>query len=213
MPDLEQRREANLNAIKTAMQGLDRVTYDTVSALLPRLLLDGALVLDASAYPPADPSTQECRGIGRYLVYDHADPENPFSIWVFALACGQKTPIHDHKYRGTVTVLDGPVSEKYYEAVGDNKARLIKRVDRYRFHSNRDDLGDAFLHQLKRRKGLGEGCGVSLHIYEMKAQRLSQDGEWVDNRNLNTIYTKDTSLDENQLPYEKEGKDGASMSV
>lgn len=182
--------QKNSEAIRQAIKQLDVVNYDVVAKLIPGLLADGKLTLDTSTYIPVD--LTQVSGIGRYLVYDHPDAANPFSIWAFALGPKQKTSIHDHKYRGTVTVLEGPVSEKYYLPTGEKSAQRIGRADRDRFHTNSDDLKDNFVHQLKRRKGLGDtGTSVTLHIYNMEAKAISPDGEIVDRRNLFRLFTKD----------------------
>jgi len=202
MPDIEHIKRENTAAISNIIHKLDVINYETVSELLPTLLATGQLKLDASVYTPADPTTIKAHGIGRHLVYEHPDQSNPLSIWVFALAPRQKTSIHDHKCDGTVTVLEGPVSEKTYETTEGNLVRRKHRTDRYRFHTNADKLNpkqdestpkDGFIHQLKRRKELGEGTSITLHIYKMEAH-LVQEGLVVDNRNLNKVYTKDKSV-------------------
>lgn len=205
MPETERIRLKNSQAIMEKINNLDVKNYDTVSKLLPKLIADGSLTLDPSVYTPADPTTVEAKGIGRYLIYDNEDTTNPFSIWAFALAPRQKTSIHDHKYAGTVTVLDGPVSEKYYKPTGESSAKRIDRADRYRFHSTRDDLNETFIHQLKNRKGLRHDTSVTLHIYNMEAHFVNEAGVMLDRRNLDTIYTKDKSIDEFGLsPYKGE---------
>lgn len=203
MPGNELIQQKNSDAIYDAIKKLEEINYDTVSELIPLLLAKGGLELDHCAYTPADPTIIEARGIGRYLIYDHFDPTNPFSIWVFALAPRQKTSIHDHQYKGTVTVLEGPVSEKYYLPTTGNFARLIDRADRYRFHSTKDNLDDTFVHQLKRRKGLGDGTSITLHIYNMEAKVITPEGGIIDNRNLNKIYIKDKNLDEDGTSLNK----------
>lgn len=202
MPETARIKQQNCEAITKAISNLEVVNYDTVSSLIPKLLEDGELTLDHSVYTPADSTTISACGIGRYLVYEHADKTNPFSIWALAFAPRQKTSIHDHKYKGTVTVLEGPVSEIYYQPTEEHSARRVARFDRHRFHSNSDNLDDTFVHQLKRRKGLGEGTSVTLHIYNMEAHLISPEGELIDRRNLNTIFSKDKRLDEQKnLPY------------
>ena len=211
---IELAREQNKLKIIKAINELDTVNYETVSTLLPRLIAEGSLQLDHSIYIPADPSTVLPQGVGRYLVYDHNDQSNPFSIWAFAFAPQQQTPIHDHKFKGTVTVLEGPVSEKYYQPTGEKTARLVSRTDRYRFHSNRDELNDTFVHQLKRRKGLGEGISVTLHIYNMEAHFVNLEGEQMDQRNLNKIYCKDKSVDKESIPdYTEEHYDVSRLTL
>ncbi|KTC88437.1 cysteine dioxygenase [Legionella cincinnatiensis] len=200
-------REANREKIVKAMNELEVVNYETVSKHLPRLLAEGALHLDHSVYTPADPSTNLPKGVGRYLLYDH-DSSNPFSIWVFAFAPRQKTTIHDHKYKGTVTVLEGPISEKFYQPTGEKSAQLVNRIDRYRFHSNSDDLTSTFVHQLKCRKGLDVTISVTLHIYNMEAYLVHFDGKKIDQRNLNIIYSKDkTGANKNIPSYTKVSSD------
>lgn len=182
--------QRHCDALKTAINTLHPVNYDSVSEFIPQLLEKEQLVLDAAIYPPADATVLKSSGIGRYLLYDHSDKNNPVSIWLFAFASGQKTSIHDHRYRATVTVIRGPISEKYYLPSGETRATLVAHSDRCRFHTNRDDLNDPFVHQLKRRKDAGGGVSLTLHIYEMQAHRLSMAGEKRDNRNLNRIYSK-----------------------
>lgn len=196
--------KANSDAIKKEFSRLEVVNYDTVSELLPKLLAQGQLTLDHSIYTPQTSNTGQGSQVGRYLIYDHPDKTNPFSIWAFAFSQGQKTLIHDHEYKGTVIVLDEPISEKYYRPHGD-QARLIRRVDRYRFHSNSDDLTTNFVHQLERRKDLGPGISVTLHIYNMEALRINLEGDIVDRRNLRKIYIKEKIQDKSSIPpYEKE---------
>jgi effector protein B len=210
---IEEIRLGNSKAIIEKINELTVINYDTVSKLLPKLLVEGTLTLDHSVYTPLDPTTIKANGIGRYLVYDHPDKTDPFSIWVFAFAPRQKTPIHDHKYKGTVTVLDGPISEKYYRPTERNLAQLAGRSDRYRFHSNRDDLTGTFVHQLKRRKGLGDGTSVTLHIYDMEAHVISLDGNIVDRRNLDQIYFKEKNIDKSSIPsYQGEYPDYKSQT-
>lgn len=183
--------QLNGKALKNAINTLESVTYTTVSELIPALLQQGELVIDYSIYTPANAEVLTGQGIGRYLLYDNPDSENLFSIWLFVLAPRQKTSIHDHLYQGTVTVLSDAVSEKYYTPSDETKAKLTARSDRYRFHTNHDELKDTFVHQLKRRKALGEGLSCTLHIYQMPAYQVSLDGEKNDNRNLNRIYRKE----------------------
>ncbi|WP_412757759.1 cysteine dioxygenase [Legionella bozemanae] len=191
-------KQKNREILIKAITELDEVTYETVSTYLIQKLAEGSLKLDPSVYKPADPTMPN--GVARYLLYDHPDTSNPFSIWVFAFATKQKTTIHDHKYKGTVTVLEGPISEKYYHPTGEHTARLVNRVDRYQFHSNRDDLSGVFVHQLKRRKALGEGVSVTLHIYNMEAYLVGLEGEKMDRRNLNIIYSKDKTVNKENIP-------------
>lgn len=207
--------QANSEAIKKAVSQLNEVNYDTVSQLLPRLLAEGQLVLDHSIYTPQTLNTdqeQETKIVGRYLIYDHPDKTNPFSIWAFAFSKGLKTSIHDHKYKGTVIVLEEPISEQYYQPTGKNVARLQRRVDRYRFHSNSDDLSSPYVHQLKRRKESGEGISVTLHIYNMEAEEINVTGDTQDRRNLNQIYIKEKIQDKSSIPpYEKEYSEEHSL--
>ncbi|KTD60292.1 Cysteine dioxygenase type I [Legionella santicrucis] len=199
--------EANREKIVKVMNELEVVNYETVSKYLPRLLVEGSLKLDHSVYTPADPLTNLPQGVGRYLLYDN-DSVNPLSIWIFAFASRQKTTIHDHKYKGTVTVLEGPISEKFYQPTGEKSARLVNRIDRNRFHSNSDDLTSIFVHQLKCRKGLDVTISITLHIYNMEAHLVNFDGEKIDQRNLNIIYSKDkTDINKNMPSYTKVGPD------
>lgn len=180
----------------------DDLTWEIVSEILPQRIAEKKLRLDHSVYTPKDP--EAVNGFGRYLVYDHPDKKNPFSLWVFAFAEKQKTAIHDHAYKGSVIVLEGPVSEKFYQPVGENSAQLVDRIDRYSFHHNKDDLNNDFVHQLKRRKGLGEGVSLTLHIYKMEAQLINEENEIIDRRNLDKIYSKNRMFDKSGLPpYKK----------
>lgn len=200
----------NRQAIIKEISKLDVVSYETVSELLPRLLAEGLLSLNHSVYTPADPTTVE--GIGRYLVYDHPDETNPFSIWTFAFAPKQKTSIHDHQYKGTVTVLEGPLTEKFYLPTGGNSAQRVERTERQKYHSNSDDLNGFFAHQLKHCKppGLKEDIKgeakeeakqktcVSFHIYKMAA------GQQADQRNLKKLYFKNKSVDKGTTSSKEE---------
>lgn len=209
---IEQGRQNNTSAIANEINKLAEVNYGAVSRLLPELLKEGALVLDHSVYLPQEPWSNPF-GAGRYLVYDHDDEQSPFSIWAFAFGAGQKTCIHDHKYQGAVTVLHGPVAEKYYIPSGENTAQLVARSNRYSFHSNRDDLTNNFVHQLKRRKKLDndskldEGISVTLHIYDMPAFAIDLSGSRVDSRNLDRIYERDRSFGKSNIPYTEEYPD------
>lgn len=201
-------RQRNSEAIVKVISNLEKVNYDTVAELLPKLLVEGTLHLDPSAYKPTDPTSRKANGIGRYLIYDHPDKTQAFSIWAFAFASQQATSIHDHLFKGTVTVLEGPISEKYYIPTEDGFAKLAKRTNRYRFHTNSDSLDSMFIHQLKRRNNFGEHISVTLHIYEMEASLVNNEGEVVDNRNLNNIYLKDTSSGKASIPpYDDEYPD------
>ncbi|WP_454784183.1 cysteine dioxygenase [Legionella sp. WA2024007413] len=197
---IDQIREKNKKKVIKAIFELEDITYETVSMSLPTKLAEGSLELDHSVYMPLDCSTVKANGVGRYLIYDHADEKNPFSIWAFAFAERQQTTIHDHKYKGTVTVLEGPISEKYYRPTSESTACLENRIDRFRFHCNRDDLSGIYVHQLKRRKGLGKGISVTLHIYNMPAYLVNLEGDKVDRRNLKTIYSKDKTIDKENIP-------------
>lgn len=197
---MEHIKRKNRDMLAQEISQLEVINYDTVSALLPRLLQQGQITLDSSVYTPFDITSVNPTGVGRYLVYDHPDKDNPISIWAFAFAPRQKTSIHDHQYKGTVIVLDGPISEKYYEPTGESTAKLVRRVDRYSFHANSDNLDSNFVHQLKRRKGLGEGLSVTLHIYNMNAHKVTADGEIMTNRNLQQVYVKDKIVDKSCLP-------------
>ncbi|KTD48557.1 Cysteine dioxygenase type I [Legionella rubrilucens] len=201
--DIDMIHQLNVDALKKAITTLETVTYEAVSEHLPKLLQEGELKFEHSIYMPAQPEVLDAHGIGRYMLYDHPDRDNPFSIWLFALAPRQKTTIHDHRYRGTVTVLN-EVSEKYYEPSGKKTARLTGRSDRFRFHTNHDELSDRFVHQLKRRKALGEGISCTLHIYEMPAYKITMDGEKNDNRNLKRIYGKEKTPKSTHPPYVEE---------
>ncbi|CEG55724.1 kynureninase/PvdN C-terminal domain-containing protein [Legionella fallonii] len=192
--------QKNKEAITQEINKLTVVNYDSVSELLPKLLQEGKLTLDHSIYTPLDPTSDKSTSIGRYLVYDHPDKDNPFSIWVFAFAPRQKTSIHDHQYKGTVIVLEGPISEKYYQPTGENTAQLIRSADRHRLDYNRDNLDSNFVHQLKRRKGVGDGTSVTLHIYNMDAYRVTPEGTKSANRNLLRIYSNDKIAKKSSLP-------------
>lgn len=191
MPKTTFIKRKNTELIRAAIYELNDINYDSVSTLLPELLTEGKLILDSSVYTPVNPAVTDATGIGRYLVYDHPDKENPFSIWIFALAPRQKTSIHDHMYKGTVTVLQAPVTEKFYLPTTESSARRIGFLDRERFHTNKDDLKGTYVHQLKRRKAFGEGVSVTLHIYNMEAQFINEEGNTIDRRNLDKIYIKD----------------------
>ena len=196
---IEQRQKQNSEAIKKAISSLDRISYDSVAALIPQMLAAKSLILDPSAYHPED--KEKPHGVGRFLIYDHNESGNQFSIWAFAFAPKQKTSIHDHKYRGTVTVLEGIVSEKFYRPKDQNKAILCARYDRYRFHVTKDDnLENPLLpHQLKYRKALAQPdtVAVTLHIYEMPAHKANSDEH---NRNLLSLFSKKAS-DETKPEY------------
>lgn len=197
----------NTQAIEAEIFQLDEISYETVSALLPGLIAEGKLKLDHSIYVPHNSLLYHKKGVGRYLIYDYPDKTNPFSIWAFALAPRQKTSIHDHKYKGTVVVLEGPVTEKFYQPTVENRARLFSRKDRHSFHYNSDNLSeteDLFVHQLKCRKDLNVDRSITLHIYNMEAQTLGQDGVLVDNRNLNITYTKEKTDKRTHPDYEQE---------
>lgn len=181
--------QENSEAIVREISKLEVVNYDTVSKLLPPVLANGTLTLNTSVYVPKDPTTMLDKGIGRYLVYDNADGAYPFSIWMFAFASGQKTAIHDHKYKGTVIILEGSILETYYRPTEANSVKIIRCMDRFKFHSTRDDLNGIFVHQLQRKMDSGAGVSVTLHIYNMRAHRISQEGEKIDRRNLNKIYS------------------------
>lgn len=196
-------KQKNTEIIINAISGLkSTISYEVVSEELPKLIALGTLSLNLLAYKPQDSTITN--GINRYLIYDHPDKANPFSIWVFAFASRQKTCIHDHKYKGTVTVLQGPISEKFYKPTGANSAQLAARIDRHRFHTNKDDLMDTFVHQLKCRKGLGVDTSITMHIYNMEAHVLNQENKLMDRRNLDTIYSKDKIIDKNSIPPYKE---------
>jgi kynureninase len=183
--EVDHVKELNRQTISEAIHSLQTIDYPEVSKLLPRLLAEGKLKLNTSAYKPAD-LTQET-GVGRHLIYDHKDSENPFSIWIFVFLRKQKTSIHDHKYKGTVTVLEGPITEKFYLPTGENTAALDKCVEREQFDTNWDDLTSSFVHQLKCRKTSNTEISMTLHIYNMRAYQCLD----VENRNLNVIYIKD----------------------
>lgn len=177
------------------------------------MLADGTLKLNSAAYVPVDPKNKS--GVGRYLVYQHSNP--PFSIWAFAFSEGQKTSIHDHKFKGTVTVLEGPISEKKYTPTSDKTAEIVSQADRHQFHAARDDLEDKNLtvHQLKLRKNLREpgAVSVTLHIYDMPAKQIlqSEGGLEVDNRNLLHIFSKSKpSTNKQKPPYEQQHRNSAN---
>ncbi len=188
-------KESNKQAISEAIHSLKTIDYQEVSKLLPRLLVEGKLKLNTSVYKPADLAKNT--GVGRHLIYDHKDLENPFSIWIFVFLRKQKTSIHDHKYKGTVTVLEGPITEKFYLPTGENTAALDKCIEREQFDTNWDDLTGGFVHQLKCRKTSSTEISITLHIYNMRAYQCLD----VENRNLNVIYTKDKA---NQTIHESE---------
>jgi kynureninase len=204
---LEQIRHQNAEKLNEAINKLKVINYHTVSQLIPELLASEQLILDHSSYIPADANSSI--GVGRYLIYDHPDKENSFSIWAFAFAPKQKTSIHDHRYEGTVTVLNEFISEKYYKPVSDHEAALKTRCDRDQFHTNYDDLTSNFVHQLKRCKHLGEGISVTLHIYKMEATMINDSGEPRDRRNLNKIYSKVKFFDKHAQSTYKKGEGAA----
>lgn len=192
-------KSENSEQIRNLVRQLGQdVSYELIAEQLPKLLVERKIRLDTSGYLPSAPTT-EASGIGRYLIYDHPDKSNPFSIWAFAFAFRQKTCIHDHKYKGTVVVLDGPIAEKLYRPTSEDTAGLVGRSDRYKFHFNRDDLTGDFVHQLKRRKDFGPGVSVTLHIYNMEARKLILEKE-VDRRNIDQIYSKVKLFDKNNRP-------------
>ncbi|CDZ76496.1 putative metal-dependent enzyme of the double-stranded beta helix superfamily protein [Legionella massiliensis] len=203
--------QMNKDLIVKAIADLEVINYESVSELLPELLASKQLKLDHSIYQPVNLATAEACGIGRFLIYDHQDEKNPFSIWVFAFAKLQKTSIHDHLYKGTVSVLQGPITEKFYQPTEGMKAKLVGCIDRPTFHTNRDDLNGFFVHQLKRRKGIEEGFSVTLHIYNMAAHVIGPDGGLTDRRNLSKIYTKDKPAKEKENTVEQTENSSLSM--
>lgn len=194
MTNEEDIKKDHAAIIKRSISHLDKVSYETVSKLIPQLLAKGIIALDTSSFIPVDSSIKEPQGVGRFLIYDHDDKNNPFSIWIFAFAPGQKTSIHDHKYKGTVMVLNGPISEKYYLPTSENTASIFRRANRNTFHTNVDNLTSVFVHQLKNRQDADKGIILTLHIYAMEAQMINDQDERVDRRNFDTIYIKDRSV-------------------
>lgn len=197
MPKTEHIKRKNSKAVLAEINKLDIINYDTVAQILPLLLKEGSLKLDTSVYTPADNATYNAQGLNRYLVYDNPDSSNPFSIWVFAFNSQQKTSIHDHKYKGSVTVIDGEVTEKYYKPIDNTQAISQGRIDMYTFFTSRDDFKQPFVHQLKRCKSLGLGSSATLHIYNMPAHDINDKGDQIDRRNLDRLYTKFKEQDEN----------------
>lgn len=205
MPEPNEIREENKKRIKKVIEQLKIENFDDAVAVIPPMLAKKELDLEDSAYTCADKETYSENGVNRFLVYDHPDKENPFSIWVFSFAPEQKTKIHDHKYECSVTVLSKhPVSEKFFLPTGQVSethvplAKQINSIDRYRFHSNCDRLDRPEAHQLKNTKHLGEGAGITLHIYRMEAH-VVKEGIESDNRNLNIIYQKGKQPEEESL--------------
>lgn len=199
----------NSALVQDALEQLEIVNYDTASQHLPLLIAEHKLQFDCSRYVPAEPGNHDNSLIARYLIYDHPDPNNPFSIWIFAFAPRQKTSIHDHIYKGTVMVLHGMISEKFYMPTEDNTAQLVKRFDRDCLDIKSDNLDDTvdiqYAHQLKRRKHFGLGTSLTLHIYNMKAKMVNSSGETVNARNVNRIFNKKPILDKQLTPsYETE---------
>lgn len=185
---------ANERAITDALSSLQEINYKTASVSIPTMLASGKF--DASVYTPADSTTTEAKGIGRHLVFDNPDPDDPLSMFVFAFGPGQKTPIHDHNVECTVTVIDGVISEIYYKQIGDsNFAKLESCADRATFDIKRDDLDglEALIHQLKRCKYYGDGISRTFHIYKMRAKDIDFNGNEIVNRNVNRTYEKYTS--------------------
>jgi kynureninase len=189
------KQAANTLAIQKAISLFEEVTYETVSTLIPQMLANKSLIIDASAYYPDDLHNEN--GVGRFLIYEHQEHGNQFSIWAFAFAPEQKTCIHAHRYRGTVTVLQNILSEKYYTLVDKDNAVLSEQNDRLPFHTNHDnmDILDR-AHQLEYRKSQASPgtVAVSLHIYDMPAYKSADQH----NRNLLRSFDKeplDTSQD------------------
>ncbi|MFJ1267611.1 cysteine dioxygenase [Legionella lytica] len=191
--EIDHTKLHNKQVISEAINSLEIINYETVSEVIPRLLTEGKLAFNTSAYKPENLTLD--MGIARHLIYEHNDPDDPFSIWVFVLLRTQKTSIHDHKYKGTVTVLEGPVTEKFYLPTGENTAAFSKSIEREQFNTNSDDLRSTFVHQLKCRKTSSTGISMTLHIYNMRAYQCLD----IENRNLNVIYIKDKTK---QATYE-----------
>lgn len=193
MVSYDELLEKNKIRIAKVINEFELKNYECASRVIPQLLVQEQLILNHTVYMPLKSESYSAEGIGRYLIYDNKDIDNPFSIWAFAIAYRQKTSIHDHKYKGTVTVLSDCVSEKFYTPDEERLyAKKKDRVDRYRFHSNQDNLDsdDIFVHQLKRCKSLPDGISVTLHIYNMNAEDIGPDGGIIDRRNINTVYLK-----------------------
>lgn len=200
--EVDHAKESNKQAISEAIHSLDLIDYTEVSKLLPRLLVEDKLKLNTSAYKPEDLTKDN--GVSRHLIYDHNDSKNPFSIWVFVFLRKQKTSIHDHKYKGTVTVLEGPITEKFYLPTGKNTAALAQCVERQQFDTNWDDLTGSFVHQLKCKKTSSTEISMTLHIYNMRAYQCLD----VENRNLNVIYIKDKTK---KAPVDSEHKENSEQ--
>lgn len=200
--EIDHTKLQNKQVISEAINSLEIINYETVSELIPRLFTEGKLAFKTSAYKAEHLNPD--MGIARHLIYEHNDPDNPFSIWIFVLLRKQKTSIHDHKYKGTVTVLEGPVTEKFYLPTGENTAALSKSIEREQFHTNSDDLKSTFVHQLKCRKTSNTGISMTLHIYNMRAYQCLD----VENRNLNVIYSKDKTT---QATYESTDEENSNQ--
>ena len=202
MTEPNEIREENNKRVKDVIERLRIKNFEDAVAIIPSMLTKKELEIDDSAYTCADQETYFESGVNRFLMYDNLDKENPFSIWIFSFAPHQKTKIHDHKYECSVTVLSQhPITEKFFLPTGQLSktsvplARRINSIDRYRFHCNWDRLSGVEAHQLKNTKHLGEGAGITMHIYHMEAH-LVKEGIKLDNRNLNIIYQKEDKNEE-----------------
>lgn len=189
---IETMKKNNEERIENSIKNIPNANYENIARLLPELIAQQKLILDISIYAPHDAEEYAQKGVKRYCLYNHPDKENPCSIWIFAFASCQKTTIHDHKYKASVMILEGPVTERLYTPVPNGQAMnnqypavLCERTDRFNFHLNQDKPDDKIVHQLKRRKAFGENqTSRSLHIYNMEAYEVDASYR----RNINQLF-------------------------
>jgi predicted metal-dependent enzyme (double-stranded beta helix superfamily) len=85
------------------------------------------------------------------------------SAWAFAWAPGSKTPIHDHHCPCVFSVLDGVVTESWFEQVGEGETvRLIGSKSRDKGHIAALRPSRPNIHRMSND---GDALAITVHIY------------------------------------------------
>ncbi|HEX7390544.1 MAG TPA: cysteine dioxygenase family protein [Acidiphilium sp.] len=142
---------ASLARMAALAVSVEDIFIDRAKSVLQVLMADPAEILSLGLVAGTGSYTR------RFLFGD-----GMMSAWAFAWGPGAATSIHDHHCPCVVAVLDGAVTESWYEPAGGETVRLVQSMVRTRGHI-------AALRPLRpnihRMSNDGESRAVTVHIY------------------------------------------------
>lgn len=140
-----------LAALVAASHGTERDYLDAARATLAMYVAQPALLAHV-------PLARDGAGYSRNLVFGEGD----VSIWAMVWPAGSRTSIHDHHCSCCFAVLEGTLTETYFDVVGPGRAVATREAVRTPGFMACMMPSGPNLHQME---NLGTTDAISLHIY------------------------------------------------